>query len=203
MARKKQTAPKTRRSGERAGVTVAAGVDLAVDRADRGEDVSLAGIAAALGIKTPSLHTHVSSLDHLRRLMKVRALEQFLAATTDAALGRAGKHALFAVCDAQRAFAKAHPGLVPFTESVDADDDERGRAAGAGLVACLGAVLRGYGIEGDDALHATRLLRAATSGVIALETNGGFGMPLEIDESWRRLKELLHAGMASGSTSTS
>jgi Tetracyclin repressor-like, C-terminal domain len=58
------------------------------------------------------------------------------------------------------------------------------------------AVLRGYGIEGDDALHATRAVRSALHGFVAVETAGGFGLPLDIDESFDRLVSLIDAGLA-------
>jgi AcrR family transcriptional regulator len=191
-----------RKGGQRAGVSVAAVVDTAILLFDRDADVSLVAVAAALRIKTPSLYTHVRSLEHLRRLMKARTLEMLVAVTTAAAVGRAERDALFAVCDAQRAFAKEHPGLLPLTVNIDAADDDRAHAAAAALLACISAILRGYGLTGDDALHATRLLRAATSGFFALEAAGGFGMPLQVDESWRRLKELLHAGLSSQAAAT-
>lgn len=49
------------------------------------------------------------------------------------------------------------------------------------------AVLGGYGIEGDDAVDATRILRSALHGFASLEAAGGFSMPRDIDESFARL----------------
>ena len=44
--------------------------------------------------------------------------------------------------------------------------------------------------------HATGWrLRATTRGFIDLELAGGFGMPLEVDESWRRLVDTLIRGI--------
>ena len=57
------------------------------------------------------------------------------------------------------------------------------------------AVLASLDLTGDDALHATRALRATTRGFIDLELAGGFGMPLEVDESWRRLIDTLLRGL--------
>jgi hypothetical protein len=44
-------------------------------------------------------------------------------------------------------------------------------------------------------LHAVRGLRSLVHGFATLEVAGGFGMPLDIDESFRRLVELLISGL--------
>ena len=49
--------------------------------------------------------------------------------------------------------------------------------------------------DGDDALHATRVLRSALTGFVALEQNGGFGLPLALDETFERLIALLDRGL--------
>ena len=63
------------------------------------------------------------------------------------------------------------------------------------MVDVVRAVLRGYGLEGDDAIHATRGIRSALHGFAALETGWGFGIPLPIDESFDRLVAMLDRGL--------
>ena len=48
---------------------------------------------------------------------------------------------------------------------------------------------------GDEAIHALRALRSVVHGFATLEAAGGFGIPLNLDESFRRLVELLIRGM--------
>ena len=50
-------------------------------------------------------------------------------------------------------------------------------------------------VVGDDALHAVRALRATVHGFATLEIAGGFGLPLDCDESFRRLVQVLILGM--------
>ena len=40
---------------------------------------------------------------------------------------------------------------------------------------------------GDDMIHAIRGLRALMHGFVSLEAAGGFAMPQDLDESYRRL----------------
>ena len=48
----------------------------------------------------------------------------------------------------------------------------------------------------NDAVHAVRVLRSALHGFVLLETGDGFGMPLDLDESFTRLVQTLHRGIA-------
>jgi hypothetical protein len=68
-------------------------------------------------------------------------------------------------------------------------------AEAAQLVQTLIAVLRGYGLEADDAVHAARIARAALHGFAALENGDGFGIDLDLDESFARLVEVLDRGL--------
>ena len=70
-----------------------------------------------------------------------------------------------------------------------------GDDAGARAVRVFTAVLAGYGLEGDAAIHATRGIRAALHGFAALEAGGGFGMPQSVDESFARLVTALDRGL--------
>ena len=59
----------------------------------------------------------------------------------------------------------------------------------------LTAVLRGYGLEGDDAIHAVRLIRSALHGFVSLESVGGFALPLELEQTYKRLIEMVDRGL--------
>jgi AcrR family transcriptional regulator len=197
MTTKKTSKKKPRGSGERAGISkdavVAAATTIVDD--DGLAALTLSRVASTLRIQTPSLYTHIDGLAHLQQLVKANAQSSLLDATREAVLGRSRGEALRAMCDAQRRWSLAHPGLVPLTVSVTAEDSDELKATAATLLTVVGAVFRGYGLEGDKALHATRILRAATSGFCVLEQQGGFGMALSVDESWRHLVNLLDFGL--------
>jgi hypothetical protein len=57
------------------------------------------------------------------------------------------------------------------------------------------AILRGYGLEGDDAIHAARAVRSALHGFVSLEAAGGFGLPVELDASFERMVGALARGL--------
>ncbi|HYY10650.1 MAG TPA: TetR-like C-terminal domain-containing protein, partial [Kineosporiaceae bacterium] len=134
-------------------------------------------------------------LDDLQRGITVLALGELRERLAAAALGRAGGDALRALAAAYREYAREHPGRYAATLRAPApDDDEHGRAAAA-VVDVVFAVLRGYGLEGDGLVHATRILRSSLHGFVALEAGGGFGLPDSVDETFARLVEGLDAAL--------
>ncbi|MBV9682464.1 MAG: WHG domain-containing protein [Solirubrobacterales bacterium] len=182
----------------RAGLDATAVVDAAarlVD-ADGLDSLTLARVAATLGVRGPSLYSHVDGLEDLRRRLGARGARELAEALGRAAAGRARSDALQAVAEAYRAYAKAHPGRYAAAQRArELSGSDEAIAAGGAAVEVVLAVLRGYGIEGEDALHATRTIRAALHGFVQLEAVGGFALDLSVDESFTRLIATLDRGL--------
>jgi AcrR family transcriptional regulator len=159
----------------------------AIADADGLEAVTLARVAAALGVKPPSLYNHVDGRDALVRALALRALGELTDALRRAATGRAGADALRAVAQAQLAYARAHPGRYAATVAAPAPGDAEHEAAAAEAVEVLTAALAGLELDGDDAIHAIRALRSAVHGFAAIEAAGGFGLALDRDASFAYL----------------
>jgi hypothetical protein len=51
------------------------------------------------------------------------------------------------------------------------------------------------GLQGEDAIHGLRAFRSMVHGFATLEVAGGFGMPQDCDESFRRLVHATAAGL--------
>ncbi|HEX2102112.1 MAG TPA: TetR-like C-terminal domain-containing protein [Solirubrobacteraceae bacterium] len=181
----------------RAGLSPAAVVDAAAALADAQglEALTLAKIAATVGVRAPSLYNHVASLGDVRRRLALRALSELAAAMRDAAVGRAGDDALVAMAHAYRDYATRHPGRYAATQRAPAEGDEEHAAAAAAAVDVLLAILRGYDLESDDAIHAARGVRSALHGFVALEAGGGFGLPVALDTSFERMVAALARGL--------
>jgi AcrR family transcriptional regulator len=181
----------------RAGLDTEAVVAAAAQLADAEslEAVTLARLASTLGVRSPSLYAHVDGLDDLRRRVAVRGARELAAALQTAVAGRSRGDALWALADAYRAYARAHPGTYAALQRAPALGDPEGAVAASGVVDVVLAVLRGYDLEGDEAIHAVRIVRAALHGFVTLETGGGFGLPLALDESYARLVDVLDRGL--------
>jgi AcrR family transcriptional regulator len=181
-----------RRGLDRASVVETAA---AIADAEGLEHLTLARVAERLGIRTPSLYNHVEGLDGLRRDLALTGLREMIHRIGRAAVGKAGDDALLALAHAYRDFARERPGVYAATLRAPDTDDGEWASTGAELLAIVLAVLAGYGLTGDDALHAVRALRSVLHGFVSLEASGGFGLPLALDESFRRLVHNFIAGL--------
>jgi AcrR family transcriptional regulator len=160
--------------------------------------LNLNRLAQELGVRTPSLYNHVRGMPGLLRelaLLNTRLLGDRLA---KAAIGRSGPQALWRIAQAYREFINENTGLYLLSlrsSGRQSPVDQELQAAEANVVETCLAVLASFGLEGDDGLHALRGLRSIVHGFATLEAAGGFGLPLDCDESFRRLVDLFIAGL--------
>jgi AcrR family transcriptional regulator len=181
----------------RRGLDHARVVDAAIAIADEDglEAVTLARVAAALGVRSPSLYNHVDGRDGLIRGIAARATRELAVALRRAATGCSGLEAVEAVAQVQRDYARAHPGRYAATVGAPTPGDAEHEAAAADAVDVLTSVLGGSGLHGDDLIHAARALRSAVHGFAALEAAGGFGLAVDPDASFRRLVRAVATGL--------
>jgi AcrR family transcriptional regulator len=151
------------------------------------DKLTLATVAQRLGVALPSLYKHVRGLDHLQQKLAALATAELAEAVVNAAAGRSRADAVQATAAAYRAYARDHPGRYPFTQRVPDPTDPEHLAAGEKVVGTLLAVLRGYGLSGDDAIDAARSYRSAVHGFVLLEQSGGFGLPQDVDRSFHQM----------------
>jgi AcrR family transcriptional regulator len=181
----------------RAGLTTKAVVDLALVLVDdRGPDeLTLAKVAERAGVAAPSLYKHVKNLGDLRRLIDLRVVQEMAEVLRVAATGREGARAVAALADAYRGYLRKHPHrTAALTSDPDRGDVELSTATHA-VAEVVFAVLRPYGFDHAQAVHATRCIRAAVHGFAGLEASGGFGRPEDVDESFEVLKAMLFQGL--------
>lgn len=160
--------------------------------------VTLARVAEALGVRAPSLYNHVDGLPGMLRMLTLLSLGELTDAIRDAAVGRSGAEALGAVAHAYRAYAQEHPGRYASTIRAPTPDDPELVAAGMRAVEVIVAVLGAWGFTGDEVLHRVRIVRSALHGFASIEAEGGFGLPLSLDESFELMVQTLVAGLEQG-----
>ena len=162
------------------------------------DQLTLAQVAARLGVRLPSLYNHVEGLPGLRRELALRGLRQLLERLGGAAIGKSGDAAMLAVGLAYRRFVLELPGVYAATVRAPAPDDREVQQVSAAIVGVVLAVLEPYGLDEDAAIHAVRGLRSIAHGFATLELAGGFGIPLARDESYLRLLRAYVAGLRAG-----
>jgi AcrR family transcriptional regulator len=173
----------------RAGLTG----DRVVEEAERMADdvglgqLTLTALAERLGVRQPSIYKHIDSLASLRRSISIRAKAELGDVLARAAVGRSSSDAIQAMSQAYRAWALLHPGRYETAQYGPAPGDAEDEAASWAVVQIFADVLVAYQLHGDDAIDAIRALRSALYGFVALESQGAFGLKVDIDRSFKRL----------------
>jgi len=160
------------------------------------EEVTLAILAAQLGVRSPTLYHYVAGLSGLRHdlaLLGTRELAQHLGHSV---MGYSAEEAIRALAYAYRAFVKEHPGLYAATMRAAEPDDHTLQAAQQEVVEIGLRALAAYHLQQDEAIHTIRILRSMIHGFASLEVVGGFGIPLDVDETFQRLLRLFIDNLA-------
>jgi len=160
--------------------------------------LSLGRLAKELDVQTPSLYNHVDGLPGLYRELALLSTRDLCEHMGNAAIGKSGSAAVLAVAEAYRAYVKDHYGL--YLTGVRSSGrqtpiDVELQAAQERVVQIALTVIGSFGLQDEDALHAVRGLRSIVHGFATLEVAGGFGLPLDCNESFRRLVKAFIEGL--------
>jgi AcrR family transcriptional regulator len=173
----------------RAGLTPDRVVRAAADLADQEgfAAVTTAAVARLFGVRAASVYSHVAGTDDLRTRVALLALDEIADLAAEAVAGRSGSDALAAFADVYRDYARARPGRYEAARLRLEPGTDAARAAGR-HAALTRAILRGYGLTGEDQTHAVRLIGSVVHGYATLELSGGFDhSDPSGDVSWRRI----------------
>jgi AcrR family transcriptional regulator len=165
------------------------------------EALTLNRLAEELGIRTPSLYNHIGGLPGLQKDLAVLNAKQLADRLGEAAIGKSGPELFMDAAQAFRSYVKENPGLYMATLRASGTQDTPNpdliREEERTLKVAL-ALMASLGLKGEDAIHAVRVFRSMVHGFATLEVAGGFGLPQDCDESFRRLVNALAAGIKEG-----
>jgi AcrR family transcriptional regulator len=184
----------------RAGLTLAAITEAGAALVDEigFAQLSMGLVAERLGVKGPSLYKHVASQAELAHRIATLAMVELGDALRDAIQGRAGTDALIAGAQAMRRYVMEHPGRYAAGNAARPAGPEDPIIAAAGRVMeSWAAMLRGYGIDPGQQIHAMRMLRSALHGYATLEVAGGFQIGADVDDSFTWMIDFIDQGLRS------
>lgn len=159
----------------RAGLTRDKIVQAAATLADeQGFDtLTLAALARVFNVRLPSLYGHLANSDDLKKGVALFALRLLADKTEEAIAGRSGRDALVALTDSHRDFARQHPGLFQAAR-YPLDPASIADSGAMRLSRANHAMLRGYDLDEEGRVHATRITGAFVLGFSLLELAGSF-----------------------------
>lgn len=184
----------------RAGLSRAAVVAAAADLADEEglRALTVAAVARRVGVRTPSLYSHVAGADELHDGVATLALDELADRVDRAIAGLAGRDALVALAETHRGYAREHPGRYEAAGVLDREPTPGLVRAAERHSAQALAVLRGYAVPAAEQVHAVRIVAGLLRGFVQLEAGGAFGRSdPPSQETWRRALDLVDAHLES------
>jgi AcrR family transcriptional regulator len=190
--------------GRKLGLDLEQVVEAAAEIADREGlgALSLASLAAALGVRSPSLYSHVDGLAGLRRQLTLHAARLLTIELADSVDVLEGAEALTAIAEQMRSFAHRRPGLYnSLLPAPTPDEDPELAAALREPARVVESVLAGMDVDPRSVIPLIRALRASIHGFVDLELRGGFGLPDNIGDSFTTTINLVIEAIAAHSMS--
>lgn len=174
----------------RVGLSAERVVDEAEILTDEGGPLTLVELARRLGVQVPSLYKHVDGAVEIQRRVSVRAKAELADVLARATVGKSHGAAVGALATAYRDWATRHPGRYATTLRAPNPDDAQDVEVSARAVQVVFDALGGFGLTGDDAIDATRFVRATLHGWVALAAAGGFALP-DLDRSFASMVNVI------------
>lgn len=162
-------------------------IEVAADMVDKKgiANVTLKALATELGIKSSSLYKHFSGgLDELNKELMLYGWRSLESEITRVAIGKAKDDAIVAMCYAYRNFVSEHPGLFEAMQWYNMYQSEEHLQATQGTVSVLFQVLESYDLTNEQKVHIVRMLRGFLQGFTTIESHGGYGNPLPLNDTF-------------------
>ena len=147
------------------------------------EGVTLAAIAKELGIQPPSLYNHISGLTEIKDMIAFEGLNQLLAALESAVKNRDGDEAILSFSYAYMKFVEINPYLYEVT-IIPPSTNEEAKTVSNKIVAIGYSLFKEYLLDEQEVIHALRGLRSILHGFSTIKENEGFGLPVDLYESF-------------------
>lgn len=155
-------------------------------------------LARELGVQPPSLYNHIDNLADLWRELALLSISGLGERLIGSAVGQSGPAGVRSIALAYRAYVKEFPELYQASLRASRNQapiDPRLQAAEDRVVQPVLAIVASFDLTGEAAIHAVRALRSMIHGFTTLEVAGGFGLPVDLDESFNRLIDLIVHGL--------
>ena len=168
------------RPGLNRGDVVAAAADLADEIGF--DAVTISVLARHLGVRSPTLYSHLSGAADLRTAVTAYVLDELADVTSAAMSAGESRDLLAAYANAIRDFARRSPGRydattrqrIPPAPGAASGSVDEAIAAGRRNADLALAVVRSYGIPEPSETYAVRLMSSIVHGYITLELAGSF-----------------------------
>lgn len=162
---------------------------VAIGNRDGFTAITVGTLAAMLKIKPPSLYKHVAGIDDIVDGIGVRGADLLAAELANLRDSRNPKRAFKNACEAYRAFAIKNPTHYAALQPAMARRSPLFQQAAGELLKIVFDLVSDLGVPQKQLVHVVRAMRSMLHGFATLEMVGGFGLPEDIDASFRKMLE--------------
>lgn len=129
-------------------------------------ELTMSKVAEAVDRHVSSLYSHVDDLDSLRREIALLAVTEIGDVVWEASVGRSGADALTAIAEAERDFARLHPGRMAALRAHLGVDDSEFQKQALRVAQPIRTVLASFGLDEQQVAIAHRVFSATVRGLI-------------------------------------
>ena len=129
-------------------------------------ELTMSKVAEVVNRHVSSLYSHVDDLDALRREVVLLAVTEIGDVVWQACLGRSGADALAAIAEAERNFARLHPGRMAALRSHLGVDDYEFKNRALRIALPIRTVLASFGLNEQQVAVAHRVFSATVRGLV-------------------------------------
>ncbi|MES0491036.1 MAG: WHG domain-containing protein [Leptospirales bacterium] len=146
--------------------------------------LTIAKLAREFNVKPPSLYKHIQSLNDIYDELGIIFMQEIIQIIHTNAFGLSGEMAIREVCNSFRSYALKNPGLYQSMQIIHIKRSPAYQEIAVSLIQLLSRVIEPY-VQNQAKIHAIRFLRCILHGFIDLEVQNGFGLPEDIDTSFK------------------
>jgi AcrR family transcriptional regulator len=129
-------------------------------------ELTMSKVAEMVNRHVSSLYSHVDDLDALRREVVLLAVTEIGDVVWEASIGRSGADALTAIAQAERNFARLHPGRMAALRAHLGVDDSEFRDQALRIAVPIRTVLASFGLNEQQVAIAHRVFSATVRGLV-------------------------------------
>ena len=129
-------------------------------------ELTMSKVAEMVNRHVSSLYSHVDDLDALRREVVLLAVTEIGDVVWEASIGRSGADALTAIAQAERNFARLHPGRMAALRAHLGVDDSEFRNQALRIAVPIRTVLASFGLNEQQVAIAHRVFSATVRGLV-------------------------------------
>lgn len=153
--------------------------------------LTMAGVAAAVGVRAPSLYKRVRDRDHLLRLVLDGVAAEMATELAAAPEAEDPVDALHRMAGVYRRFAHANPVSYSLLIGPSPGSGDRAHRSSDAVLAVMTAI-----VGPDDALLAARTVTAWAHGFISMELSGAFQLGGDLEAAWTYGIHAIVSGLA-------